>query len=47
MKVKSPFYDKGILHMMPNDKDVNITLFVLLASGSVFMVASYLVYLIK
>ena len=36
MKGKSTFYDKGILHLVSN-KDVNITLFVILVSGSVFM----------
>lgn len=41
MKGTSTFYDDGVLHMMSHGKDANITLFVVLASGSVFMMVNY------
>ena len=44
MKGKCTFYDKAILHMVSN-KDVNIIL--VLASGAIFMMVNYIVYLIK
>lgn len=49
MRGKSTFYDKSILHKKANNKDINITLFedvnvalfIVLASGSVSLMMSF------